>query len=153
VIEPWERPTGPQPAPLPYPHPAPPRHPYTGYCGAMVGLRNGLGIASLVTGVIAIFPGILTCAFGLPLGIIAVLMGFAARRRVKRGKANNGGVALAGIILGFVAIVTSVVLVYVSYPWLRDAYDYYECTSHSVSKGHPECDWAPPSTERIRPPG
>jgi hypothetical protein len=67
-------------------------------------------------------------------------MGFAARRRVKRGEANNGGIAMAGVILGFVAIVASVVFVYIASPLVRDAYDYYECTSHSVHKGHPECE-------------
>lgn len=30
---------------------------------------------------------------------------------------------------------------YISYPLVKGAYDYYECTSHSVSKGHPECEW------------
>jgi len=73
-----------------------------------------------------------------------VVTGFAAQRRVKRGEANNGGVALAGVILGFVAIFARVLFVYISYPLVKGAYDYYECTSHSVSKGHPECDWARP---------
>jgi hypothetical protein len=39
------------------------------------------------------------------LGIVAVVIGFAARGRVKRGEANNGGVATAGIVLGILAII------------------------------------------------
>ena len=134
MTEPWEgraRYRAPPPQPL-------------GDDGPPLRLRNGLGVASLVTAIVAIFPGTLSCVLGPPLGIVAVALGFAARRRVKRGEANNGGMAMAGILLGLVAIVASVVLVFVAYPWLKDAYDYYECTSQSRSKGHPECDWAHP---------
>jgi hypothetical protein len=134
----------PKGAQYPAPHPAPPPQPHAGYYGPPVSLRNGLGVASLITAIFAIFPGALTCVLGLPLGIIAVVTGFAAQRRVKRGEANNGGVAIAGVILGFVAIFASVLFVYISYPLVKGTYDYYECTSHSVTKGHPECDWARP---------
>ena len=34
------------------------------------------------------------------LGVVAVVFGFLGRGRVKRGTANNGGVAIAGIVLG-----------------------------------------------------
>ena len=139
-------------SPLPYPqgaqYPAPPPQPYAGYYEWPVTLRNGLGVASLVTAILAIFPGSLTCVFGLPLGIIATAMGVAGRRRVKRGEANNAGIAMAGVVLGLVAIVVSAVLMCVAYPAVQDMYDYYQCTSHSHSKGHPECDWAPPSHTR-----
>jgi len=147
MTEPWDGPTTPEPPPPPYQqgarYPSPPPQSYAGYYGPPVPFRNGLGVASLLTAIIAIFPGILTCVLGLPLGITAVAIGFAARRRVKRGEANNGRTAVAGITLGFVAIVASVVFISISYPLVRDLYDYYECTSHSHSKGHPECDWAP----------
>ncbi|MBV8927948.1 MAG: DUF2156 domain-containing protein, partial [Mycobacteriaceae bacterium] len=46
---------------------------------------------------------LVTCAsvvLGVILGIVAVVIGFAARGRVKRGEANNGGIAIAGIVLG-----------------------------------------------------
>ena len=42
---------------------------------------------------------------GVILGIVAVAIGFAARGRVKRGEANNGGVAIAGIVLGILGII------------------------------------------------
>ena len=54
--------------------------------------RNGLGMAALVIAII----GLLSCftiAGGVVLGIAAVVMGFIGQGRVKRGEANNGGVA------------------------------------------------------------
>lgn len=67
------------------------------------GRRNGLGIAALVLGVL----GILTALFliGGLFGLLAVVLGFIGRGRVKRGEADNGGVALAGIITGVIAMV------------------------------------------------
>lgn len=69
---------------------------------------NGLGIASLVLGIIAVA---LFCLYGLGiiLGVLALVFGLIGRGRVRRGEADNGGVALAGIILGSVGIVVSAV--------------------------------------------
>ena len=36
-----------------------------------------------------------------------MIIGFLGRGRVKRGEANNGGVAIAGIVLGALAIVSA----------------------------------------------
>ena len=76
----------------------------------MAAPRNGLGVTSLVLAIL----GLLACVFivtgwiGAFLGLIAVILGFIGRRRVKRGEANNGGVATAGIILGFLAILAGI---------------------------------------------
>ena len=76
----------------------------------MAAPRNGLGVTSLVLAIL----GLLACVFivtgwiGAFLGLIAVILGFIGRRRVKRGEANNGGVAIAGIILGFLAILAGI---------------------------------------------
>ncbi|MBV8929624.1 MAG: DUF4190 domain-containing protein, partial [Mycobacteriaceae bacterium] len=103
MTEPPDRaPTPPPPYAPGQGYPPPPPQPYagySGYSGPPVGPRNGLGIASLVIAIIAL----VTCAsvvLGVILGIVAVVIGFAARGRVKRGEANNGGIAIAGIVLG-----------------------------------------------------
>ncbi|MFD7720938.1 DUF4190 domain-containing protein [Streptomyces sp. NPDC059814] len=69
---------------------------------------NGLGIASMVLGIIAVA---VFCMYGLGviLGVLALIFGLIGRGRVSRGEADNGGVALAGIILGSVGIVVSAV--------------------------------------------
>ena len=48
---------------------------------------------------------------GVILGIVAVVIGFVARGRVRSGEANNGGIALAGIILGFVAMIAGLAFI------------------------------------------
>lgn len=48
---------------------------------------------------------------GVILGVAAVTVGFVALGRVKRGEANNKRVAIAGITLGFVAVIVSMAIV------------------------------------------
>ncbi|MGW1772584.1 DUF4190 domain-containing protein [Streptomyces sp. NPDC002104] len=96
-------------------HPAPqpayggqPVHPgYQGYPGYPVypPRSNGFGITALVLGIIAV----VSCYLGLLFGVPAVIFGVLARGKAKRGEADNGGMALAGIITGAVGIVISLV--------------------------------------------
>lgn len=99
-------------APGPYgPYPGaypPPPMGYGEYPGAPLGApRNGLGTASLVTGLIGLV-ATLTVFGGIGLGIIAVILGIIGLGRVKRGEANNRGVALTGVIIGALAVVISI---------------------------------------------
>jgi hypothetical protein len=76
---------------------------------------DGLGIASLVTGILS-----LVCSFaclGVLLGPAAAIMGLISRRRVasSAGTLGSAGIALAGLILGisgFIASVTWLVLLW-----------------------------------------
>ncbi|MDG4668816.1 DUF4190 domain-containing protein [Mycobacterium sp. 236(2023)] len=80
--------------------------PYGGYPPPVPATpKNGLGTASLVVAIISLF----TLFGGVVLGIVAVVLGFMGRGRVKRGEATNGGVAMAGILLGFLSIIVSIV--------------------------------------------
>ena len=65
--------------------------------------QNQIGVASVLLGVV----GLLTCwsLLGVPFGIAAVVTGDIARRRVARGEANNPRTAVAGMVLGAIAIV------------------------------------------------
>ncbi|MFJ8747800.1 DUF4190 domain-containing protein [Streptomyces sp. NPDC102441] len=69
---------------------------------------NGLGVAAMVLGIIAVV-GFCMWGLGIILGILALIFGIIGRGRAKRGEANNGGMALAGIILGSVSIAISAV--------------------------------------------
>jgi hypothetical protein len=56
-----------------------------------------------------------------------------ARGRVKRGEATNGGVAIAGIVLGFLAIVISLIFIPI---WISlfnavGGGDYVDCLSRA----------------------
>ncbi|WP_415950706.1 DUF4352 domain-containing protein [Streptomyces sp. KLOTTS4A1] len=99
----------------PYPMPPAPG-PY------MMAPRNGLGIAGLVTGIIGAVL-FLTVWLGIILGILGLVFGLIGRSRAKRGEATNGGVALAGAILGGIAIVASTVWLVFAVIIVSDAVD------------------------------
>jgi hypothetical protein len=91
-----------------YPPPPPQGAPYAGYPQAPVSApKNGLGIASLVTAIIAL----LSVFGGIVLGFVAIVLGVMGRGRAKRGEATNGGIAMAGIVLGFLSIIEAVVVI------------------------------------------
>jgi hypothetical protein len=59
---------------------------------------NGLAIASLVCGICQI-------GFPVPTGLVAIFLGHAARRRIRRTGERGDGLALAGLILGYLGLV------------------------------------------------
>ena len=62
-------------------------------------------MAALVLGIFALLSSFIVVG-GL-LGVVAIILGIVGRGRVKRGEANNGGMALAGIILGVLSLLVS----------------------------------------------
>ena len=72
-----------------------------GYAGTPT---NGLAVAALVCGLAQILLGILT-------GIPAVILGHIARRQIRQTGQQGAGIALAGLILGYVGIVLTVLFV------------------------------------------
>lgn len=129
-------------APPPYPPPAgpggygggyppPPPQPYSGYTPPPQLMRNGLGIAALVVALLSL-PAALTIVGGLILGITAIVLGVMGRGRVSRGEADNGGVAVAGIVLGGLGVALSLVMIIVAVVagrWFMDwgGRDYFDC--------------------------
>jgi hypothetical protein len=92
-------PGSPPPAP---PYFAPSYAPPPGYAPPPVGqTTNGLSVASMVLGIVWVF--------GIG-SILAVIFGFVARKQIKdsAGRQSGGGMALAGIILGFVGVASLV---------------------------------------------
>jgi hypothetical protein len=70
--------------------------------------RNGMGIAALVFGILAI----LFCwsaVGGIVFGILAIILGAMGAGRARRGVATNRGVAIAGIITGVLGLIVGVV--------------------------------------------
>lgn len=92
-------------------YPPPPPQPYAGYPPpAPIAARNGLGVAALILAVLGLLFS-WTIAGGVILGLVAVILGFLARGRVKRGEATNGGLAIAGVVLGALAIVVGLIFI------------------------------------------
>lgn len=135
------------PYPYPYPHQYPQRPgPYPGgylpppaHYGPPppVQLKNGLGITSLVLAVVGSLCVLLPVVnfASIVLGIAAIVIGFIARGRVKRGTANNGGVAIAGILLGALAIIVGLAFIALWATVWKDAGggDYISCMQKAGS--------------------
>lgn len=135
------QPTGP-PSPPAYPYgpppgayPLAPPPPYGGYPmqpGPAHAPRNGLGIAALIVAVIGLVL-VWSVVGGLIFGVTAVILGFVAHGRARRGEATNGGVAISGAVLGIIACVLSLVFAgiwaYWGVRWFDDVggNDYVHC--------------------------
>ncbi|MFI8914291.1 DUF4190 domain-containing protein [Streptomyces sp. NPDC053513] len=88
-------------------------------------MRNGLGTAALILGIIGTVSGFIPLFFWLAgiLGLIALILGLVGKGRVKRGEANNKGVALTGVLLGLAALILSVVGLVITVTAVKDAVD------------------------------
>jgi Domain of unknown function (DUF4190) len=91
-------------------YPPPPPQPYGPYSPPPAAPKNGIGIAALVVALLSL-PAVLTVVGGFILGLVAIVLGFLGYSRVKKGEANNGGIAIAGIVLGLVGIVLNAALI------------------------------------------
>ncbi|MEU9477334.1 DUF4190 domain-containing protein [Streptomyces sp. NPDC048191] len=91
--------------PSAYGYPAQPQQPYGyGWPGMQPVPSNGMGIASLVLGILAAIC-FLAWPLALVMGILAIIFGALGRGKAKRGEATNPGQALAGLICGVAGIV------------------------------------------------
>lgn len=128
--------------------PPPPQYGYGGYPPpAPAGPKNGLGVASLVVAIIALF----SLVGGVVLGVVAIILGFLGHGRVKRGEANNGGIAIAGIVLGALSIVESIVVIGIAVWGFNEVggTDYVECLSRAGSDQQAIENCADQFTQRV----
>jgi hypothetical protein len=72
--------------------------------------HEGLAIASLAVSCAAVF-GLCTSGIAGVLGIVGAILGHVARSRIKRNGRAGAGLALAGIIVGWVLAVISAAIV------------------------------------------
>lgn len=98
--QPWAQ--APQ-QPYQYPYPPQPPAPKT----------NGMAIASMVLGICAMTIGWLLVLFGAAiLAIIAVVFGHIATTQIGRDPQQRGrGMAIAGLVLGYIALGLFVILI------------------------------------------
>lgn len=113
----------------------PPPQPYGAYPPVPAAPKKDvLGISALI---VAIFGLLFSWSVfgGFVLGVVAVILGFVGRSKVKRGEASNGGVALAGIVLGALAVVVSLAFIAIWYGAFSDigGTDYFDCVSKAGS--------------------
>jgi hypothetical protein len=79
--------------------------------------------------------GVWSVVGGIILGLVAVVLGFVAWGRVKRGTANNGGVAIAGIVLGTLAVIVGLAFIGIWMALWKDVGggDYISCMQKAGS--------------------
>lgn len=83
----------------------PPAMPPTGY-GPMGGTeKNGLGTWALILGILSFFCG------GFITGIVAVILGKQSKKAQANGQASNGNLGQIGMVLGWIAIIISVLVI------------------------------------------
>nr|WP_246096850.1 DUF4190 domain-containing protein [Streptomyces botrytidirepellens] len=102
--------------------------------------NNGTGTAALVLGIVglAFFASVV---LGIILGVLAIIFGVLGRAKAGRGEATNGGVALAGLILGVAAVVAGVVMIFV----------YVAAANSDSSDGTDDSGYADISVVRVVP--
>jgi hypothetical protein len=112
-------------------YPPPPPQPYSGYSPPPAAPKNGLGVAALVVAIVAL----ISVVGGAVLGIVAIVLGFLGWQRAKRGEATNGGIAIAGIVLGALSIIEAIVVIVLSV-WVFNEVggtSYVDCVSKAGS--------------------
>ena len=69
-------------------------------------------VASLVSGIAGVL--------GLPIvaSVLAIVFGHIARREIRHGAATGGGLAAAGIVLGWAGIIISALAVLIFLMWI-----------------------------------
>ncbi|MGH9642800.1 MAG: DUF4190 domain-containing protein [Terriglobales bacterium] len=92
--------------------PAPPPPPFPAEASAEGPPSSVLSICSLIAGVLSV----LLCWswFGL-LGVPALAMGITSKLLARRGRASGEGLAIAGLVLGAVGLVLTVLFLCVVY--------------------------------------
>lgn len=71
---------------------------------------NGLAVAALVLGILGVLVSWIPCVgwvLGLLLAVLAIIFGFVGKGKASQG-APHGGVAIAGLVCGFLALIISV---------------------------------------------
>jgi hypothetical protein len=93
-----------------------------------------LGVASLWVAIAGLVTA-LSVVLGVALGGAAVVLGFLGYARVKRREADNGGVAIAGIVLGALAIIAGVASIFIYFGiWkTTGGGDYVDCMTKAGS--------------------
>ncbi|MDT5028667.1 MAG: hypothetical protein QOE61_5093 [Micromonosporaceae bacterium] len=105
-----------------YPVTAPPSPQYGGYGGygvqpavghpgfAPAPKTNGMAIAAMVTSIVGL--ALLPCyGTGAVPGLVGAILGHVARKQIRERQESGGGMALAGVIMGWIATALGVVVV------------------------------------------
>lgn len=98
--------------------------------------RNGMGVAALVLGLLGFFTSLVVV--GGVLGVLAIVFGAIGRGRARRDEATNGGMALAGIILGTIAALITVGALLFASVFTDEINDLNSCNQNAATQAQRE---------------
>lgn len=102
-----------------------------GYGQPAAAPANGLGVAALVIGIIALV--LCWVPFVGLLGIVAVILGFIGIRRVSRGAATNRGMSITGVVTGVLATLAGIAWIFVFAFFANSISNYQKCVNQGKS--------------------
>jgi hypothetical protein len=104
--EPWREPPG-QPPPAPLPAQYAPQQPQIIVVPQQQTPSSTLATLSLIFGILGLVTA--CCSFGLP-SAAAVVLGHFALHETKDGKKGGNGMAVAGLVIGYIVVIPAVIL-------------------------------------------
>jgi hypothetical protein len=96
--------------------------------GAAQRKTNGLAIGSLVTGIAALPFVFCYGVGGIVLGAVGAILGHVARRQIRDRAEEGNGMALAGIICGWIAVALGIAVL-IGFAWLIGHADQFDPNS------------------------
>jgi uncharacterized membrane protein len=113
-------------------HPATPADSTQPHTGEGVRRGNGLAIAALVLGILAVVL-FWTVIGGVLLGILALVFGIIGARRARGGRAPRRTMSIFGAVLGVLGVIGSVVIIAIGASILNsdEFKDFDDCVQHA----------------------
>ncbi|HET6857731.1 MAG TPA: DUF4190 domain-containing protein [Streptomyces sp.] len=96
---------------------------------------NGLAIAALVLGILAILL-FWTVIGGALLGLLAVIFGVLGARKARGGRAQHGKMSVVGAVLGALGLVASIVIIAIGASILNsdEFKNFDDCVQHAKTQ-------------------
>lgn len=99
-------------------------------------VRNGLGIAALVVGILSLVFMVIFPPIGVILGILGLVFGIIGVRRVGRGQATNRGQAMAGWITGVIGLLGSIAFLAIVGAFIFSHRSQIDTLTHCLQNAH-----------------
>ena len=71
---------------------------------------NGMAVASLVLGILGLFTSFFLFGIG---SILALIFGYIGRNKIRQTGENGSGMAIAGIVLGWIGVALAIIAIIV----------------------------------------
>ncbi|MFJ2738391.1 DUF4190 domain-containing protein [Streptomyces sp. NPDC087440] len=105
------------------------------YAGAPAQQKNGLAVAALVCGILAVFASI-TIIGGFLLGLLGLIFGIIAALKARGGRAPHRVMAIIGAVLGGVGLILSGVFIAIGASFLNsdEFKSFSDCVQHAKTQ-------------------